>query len=218
MVYEYLLVKPTPGSVTTQALAKESHFRPGIARPSELDCLNWVKYPCSDVRRSVGIAEQSLHLTFILGLLETNNWIHWEASSIFYGLNCFELLIGAFTKRDGTHPETHPYRPRLRCSDVVKMFKFGLQMMQKCIIFIYDGAIVNENITMPSIMSEKHATELNRVLREGTHCRSRKLIFVTLVGMLIAAIKKKWVSTIRDSKRVSEFLASLLRELISWLG
>ena len=91
-------------------------------------------------------------------------------------------------------------------------------MMQKCIIFIYDGAIVNENITMPSIMSEKHATELNRVLREGTHCRSRKFIFVTLVSMLMAAIKKKWVSTIRDSKRVSEFLASLLRELISCLG
>lgn len=47
MVYEYLLLKPTPGSTTTQVLIKKSHFGPGIARPSELDCLNWVKYPCS---------------------------------------------------------------------------------------------------------------------------------------------------------------------------
>lgn len=47
MVYEYLLLEPTPGSTTTQVLVKKSHFSPGVARPSELDCMNWVKYPCS---------------------------------------------------------------------------------------------------------------------------------------------------------------------------
>ena len=92
MVYEYLLLKPTPNSATTQVLVKESHFGPGIARPSELDCLNWVKYPCSR-HEALGWNRRlkpafDLHLS----LLRTNSQIHREASGIFYGLGDCELL------------------------------------------------------------------------------------------------------------------------------
>ncbi|OCK99185.1 uncharacterized protein K441DRAFT_653668 [Cenococcum geophilum 1.58] len=106
-----------------------------------------------------------------LGLLGTNSQIHWEASSIFYGLNGFKLLIGVFTKRVG-----RPWDAPLPSQTSVECFKREM------------------------------------------HCGSWKFIFVTLVSMLLAAIKRKWVSTITDSKRLSEFLASLLRELILCLG
>lgn len=122
MVYEYLLLKPTLGSATTQVLVKESHFSPGIARPSKLDCLNWVKYPCS--RHEALGWNHRLKPTFDLhlGLLGTNSQIHREASSIFYGLNDFELLIGVFTKRGGT-----------TLGRTLTVLDFGVVTWQRCL-------------------------------------------------------------------------------------
>ena len=115
-------LKPTPGSTTFQVLVKKSHFDPGIARPSESDCMNWVKCPCS---RDEALGwNHRLKPTFDLhlGPLGTNSQIHWEPSSIFYGLNDFKLLIRVFTKRGGT-----------TLGRTLTVLDFGVVTRQRCL-------------------------------------------------------------------------------------
>ena len=115
-------LKPTPGSTTFQVLVKKSNFDPGIARPSELDCMNWVKCLCS--RHEALGWNHRLKPTFDLhlGLLGTNSQIHWEPSSIFYGLNDFKLLIRVFTKRGGT-----------TLGRTLTVLDFGVVTRQRCL-------------------------------------------------------------------------------------
>lgn len=205
MIYEYLLLKPTPSSTTTQVPVKKSHFSPGIARPSELDCMNWVKYPCS-WHQALGW-NYRLKPTFglHLGLLGTNSQIHWEPSSIFYGLNDFKLLIRVFTKRGGT-----TLGRTLTVSD------FGVVTRQRCLNsdskWYRNAAYLSMTIQLSmgtwqcrQLCRENTLCNPVQCFQRETHCGSWKFIFVALIGMLLAAIKRKWVSIITDSKRLSEF-------------